>query len=495
MGKFGDELRVILQVTGLKYAVVAQEVNFDASYISKWINTNMLPSSKAAESVCKKLAALFADSISDAMLEPLGQKLHLNLSDDPNKLESQLFTRLVESYRIDAHAKEITMGSKGSSGQQTISLTKRGQQDRAKILQSLALYRKRSNEITITVLGDLIQCPLQDLLFLMDIQYEIDRLNFERVTIEVHISKNSIRPDRNERSNVALINWISMKSKGRCRFYYNEFVGAGLVICIHDLVLYNSQLLHNNRWLITNTTWDRELIAEYENALTTRILPVGKRLFERLSSCKLTPQDEARGFFPGFYSKVLTGTFDIFLLSEKTLERLFALDLGFDEKILAFWKKKYHFFRARLESGEDVKYVFYRDAFERLTSQGVIRVIDKEVTLPIELRMKVLEDLNDMIGCYNFEFKVANNYLVNDIRHTDLPNMYLAARTDYFISFPRFTQQEFIIVRDERFHTMLHNLFDLIWVGGATQLLDGKEVIGKYITSCHEMLAFELFNS
>ena len=64
---FGLKLQAYLHRLGVKNAVLAKELRYDVSYISKWVNGSAIPSSKNAVAICRNIAKQLSQ-IKDAAL-------------------------------------------------------------------------------------------------------------------------------------------------------------------------------------------------------------------------------------------------------------------------------------------------------------------------------------------------------------------------------------------------------------------------------------------
>ena len=63
MWEYGPLLKKLMAFTGVKMADVADLLNYDLSYISKWCNQSKLPAARNALKINQSLAALFTREI------------------------------------------------------------------------------------------------------------------------------------------------------------------------------------------------------------------------------------------------------------------------------------------------------------------------------------------------------------------------------------------------------------------------------------------------
>lgn len=102
MWEYGPLLKKLMAFTGVKMADVADLLNYDLSYISKWCNQSKLPAARNALKVNQSLAALFAREIRTQEKPELFAKA-FSVSPGPNELETVVQAMLDEGYRSSVH--------------------------------------------------------------------------------------------------------------------------------------------------------------------------------------------------------------------------------------------------------------------------------------------------------------------------------------------------------------------------------------------------------
>lgn len=109
------------------------------------------------------------------------------------------------------------------------------------------------------------------------------------------------------------------------------------------------------------------------------------------------------------------------------------------------------------------------------------------------MRFEILNDFLEMLENYdNIKVKVIDHYLINEIKHKDLPNLYLSPTSGYFLMFPVDGIQKFSFIKNNSFQKKLICTFDNIWNDGIIPLLNGREVIDEYLSICNEIMLLDL---
>ena len=62
MNPYAEVLKQLLQYTETKYTTLSQAIDYDMSYISKWVNGARLPASRHADRIHEDMARFFADT-------------------------------------------------------------------------------------------------------------------------------------------------------------------------------------------------------------------------------------------------------------------------------------------------------------------------------------------------------------------------------------------------------------------------------------------------
>lgn len=182
---FGNAIKQLLLINGIKMGNLAVFLGYDISYLSKWINDSKLPSSKNAEYICKRIASYVTELSTPAACIETAAELKFELTDDldfENALFHQLYTIFLKqknpaSYvpRIENNAIILTDSS---------SLAKEIQDE------IISLYRKSNS----TQLEVILIMPT-DFLLSNDISAINQLCNLENSRKKIHIRQIINLPD------------------------------------------------------------------------------------------------------------------------------------------------------------------------------------------------------------------------------------------------------------------------------------------------------------
>ena len=497
MGIFSQTLQKLITISGVKHSELARKINFDSSYISKWLNTDIIPSPKYINTIVSSIVEHVFENINEAQTAKICTDLDLKVKSDSavDTIKSAVEKKLLKDYTYDFDQKSHKALQKTTpvpEGSNSYGYSIRGK-NYNEILNMIHEYRKESDSINITLFGDFLNCPSTDIIFLMDVNAMVSHLDFKDVTFNVFVTESSIKSGNSNESYVTFLNSLMLVNKYDVNFYTIDALCCGFNLCIEDLVLYTASFLYNNSWTITNLITDKNLIHDFSKISKRDFIPVGNKLFETLDSTDVNNNSEMLHAFSGRETHILLGTVDNTMLNPGTLENIFRTCVTYETEIKSYCLKKHHFNIQRFQNGDEIKIIIFREALEKFVYKGLLRMIGKEIYIPAEMRFEILNDFMEMLENYNnIKVKVIDHYLVNEIKHKDLPNLYLSPTSGYFLMFPVDGIQKFSFIKNKSFQKKLMYTFDNIWNDGIVPLLDGREIIDEYLNICNEIMFLDL---
>ena len=497
MGNFSQTLQKLITISGVKHSELARKINFDSSYISKWLNTDIIPSPKYINAIVGSIVEHIFDNTNDTQTDKICTDLNLNIESNSTSetIKAAVEKKLLKDYTYDFDKKSHKTSQK--TGTISESTNSYGYSIRGKnyneILNMMLEYRKESDSINITLFGDFLNYPSTDIIFVMDINAMVSYLDFKAVTFNVFVTESSIKSSNSNESYITFLNSLMLVNKYDVHFYTIDADSCGLNLCIEGLVLYTASFLHNNSWTITNLITDKNLIHDFSKICKRDFIPVGNKLFETLDSTDVNNNSEMLHAFSGRETHILLGTVDNTMLNPGTLENIFRTCVTYETEIKTYCLKKHHFNIQRFQNGDEIKIIIFREALEKFVYKGLMRMIGKEIFIPAEMRFEILNDFMEMLEDYdNIKVKVIDHYLINEIKHKDLPNLYLSPTSGYFLMFPVDGIQKFSFIKNKSFQKKLTLTFDNIWNDGIVPLLNGRDIIDEYLNICNEIMFLDL---
>lgn len=98
MNPYAEVLKQLLQYTETKYTTLSQAIDYDMSYISKWVNGARLPASRHADRIHEDMARFFANTAQKQHQEGDLKRI-FSFADDGQDLAFHLYDLLSRAYR------------------------------------------------------------------------------------------------------------------------------------------------------------------------------------------------------------------------------------------------------------------------------------------------------------------------------------------------------------------------------------------------------------
>ena len=103
--RFSKLLKYLMDTAKIKNYTLAQEVQYDESYVSKWVTGSLMPSEKNSEKVLKDISACVVKSLNEEGLETLYSDYQVN---QEKELEEAIFDNLKAEFEYVTSLKEST---------------------------------------------------------------------------------------------------------------------------------------------------------------------------------------------------------------------------------------------------------------------------------------------------------------------------------------------------------------------------------------------------
>ncbi len=492
MGEFGVVLKKIIKFSGVKNAVVAQRINFDPSYVSKWINSDLLPSSRVVELVCLESTNLLIENIDGDELETVCKLIGAEYEqyEEISVTKQKIYDSLYHAYQHD-YEKKVPLQTTGERTK--VPYWERGRDRREILFKHLNEYRKTTDKIAISILGELLSCSSEDIIFLMDIKNEVEKLKFKTVTFNVFVSEDSIKKRPNMDTSIAFLNFVMLPLVGDVKYYNVKLSNGGLIVWVENLLIYYAQLYCKNQWRWQHFSFEKHEINYFSDMIKETVFTIARNMF---SICESQIDENAvkmQQMFSERENNILLSRIDMNFIPPHILTALLENMGIYGEEMISYCIKKQQLNKERLDGDEIFRFVIFREAFEELVYNGKVRVVGKELVVPIEVRFAILDYINILMSTYpNLRIKIIDTYLVNEIKHVSIPSFYLSQKKGFFLMFQENDLQKFCTIKDKYYQKNLLETFENIWNENMVQLLEGTDIICEYLDISSKMLYFEL---
>ena len=109
-------LQELMAEAGIKNLTLSEVLQYDVSYISKWVTGRLLPSEKSIDQITRAISACVVKGLSEKKKEKM---LMLNESADEEELQDKLYEKLLQAY-YESKGEELKKS--GKNGKQVLKM-------------------------------------------------------------------------------------------------------------------------------------------------------------------------------------------------------------------------------------------------------------------------------------------------------------------------------------------------------------------------------------
>lgn len=473
MSRFGDILKSLIDQYEMKNNTVAEAVNYDKSYISKWLNSNVLPSPNEIKNICHVMSQMMAE-------KHISRDEHQNLSMEQRRLiyletKNELYQSLFEAYQKDMHDRSIE--------KKVISVD--SVQERKEILlNQLFVIRKENKRTEINILGNLVTIPRSEAVFLMEFCNDVSALEFEEGEINFFLPYDAFSQLTKGTTFIALINLFMIRSKVQSYVYRSLIENTGLVLCGENYY-YVAQGNHNGIWMFENIHTDKMTTDNINRKISLNLMPTARKLIETID---LDHNYAGSMIYLTFYyphTKCVLGMMGM-QLSTALLTEQISSQLSADSSSFLFKQQQAN--RKALDEGKAYRFIVYREAIEKLVYEGKVFTGESVIILNPAQRLMYLQDLVKLIDRYdNLEIKVVDTFILKEVKHETLPNIYFGEGYCLFLNFPVDGKYSISLIKDAAFIQSAADSFESLWDEEELKLIDIRVVIDDYLFFCQNL--------
>ena len=93
--EFGKLIDKLIYFSGQKNYSLAMKLGYDVSYISKWINLNMLPSAKNIKNISKITSEFIVNSSSESSLDDISEYFNIKFNQDNSQSKKEIIKKVI----------------------------------------------------------------------------------------------------------------------------------------------------------------------------------------------------------------------------------------------------------------------------------------------------------------------------------------------------------------------------------------------------------------
>ena len=456
---FSKTLKKFLDDYGIKNAVLANELQYDESYISKWINGKSLPSKKNSRALISRIS----DYISDVEMEysPKGGIAR-------EEIRQTVFNELMAAY-----------------GEDESVLVHEKQNDN--------FYPLMSQHAFFDLLKDIRSDVDVALLYIFCLEHDVrmsvagiengyfiyDKPNKERkLSLTININPQEEDKEKLVYDSVFLIHMLTSLSNIDMRLYENE-IAVGKAVYINKNRKYISGMIFPDDGVACvyngNNREYAGLIAETVNHVTNS---------EKLVCEKTTMKDmlETKKYIHSLISvkiKWLMGHYTELLIPEDVFEEILRDNKIEDEDLF----KEAHIVTNLTMGHNNTELLIYESAISKLAITGELDFYNRKIILNPGQREKCIRHLRKLIedNPANFECKLIERGFSPDFQYITNPCLFISDSVYYLRLENGRYDDNICIIQNEKARKMYERFFGVVWSDREDTVLSDRSEILKHI--------------
>lgn len=468
--QFGKTLESLLLTSGVKNYTIAKALNYDVSYISKWISAAALPSRKNIDRIVSKTALTISEQGDQASLAELGRQLGISEVYDKEILVKTIKERLTEAYFA---ASGYSHDEKYINNAHFIALPE-GQQP---LLMDFSKEIDLNQQVNIAVMADLFALERTAKLALAGIENHRFRLKEMKDNIHLHLILNLDNLKGSMVYDVVLlIHLLTHYSLTDFHLSYSKAAAGKLIFAVEGNYAGITVLSGRRQYLCETATRDFVGVNSLYNGILMEQDPDKMIFFATAMDDMLESHEYIRTLFSQ-ENKWLVGHLTELLLAPEIFKRLSAEIWGSEEEIQKEARRAYAL-SANQEAQSRISIMIYDTALTNFLLSGEVDFFNHKAVLSPKERKEQLAYLYKLLSENQaLKVKVITGGFSDDFKYITNPCMFLSETMDYLRLENGCYTGNLLLVKDKSVQRIFHDFFEEIWSHREDVVLSDRERI------------------
>ena len=468
--RFSVRLEHLLSMTNLKNYALAKHLQYDESYISKWISGKSLPTEKNYEKIILGISQCIVDSLADSELEPFYAEYQIYKRED---LKKAIYDHLETEYNYVKDLKTSTGSEIASKISYYPELT-------------LSQFITKMKHPALRKVQELDVCALIDILRL-DKNYQLmiadfgnlsssQDLSFPGVHFSMFIDIESAAKNPAYTA-MFLLNMLTSLSNIDFDLYAGKQACGKLLFAVRDAYSL-SGMLYNNSHCVSVTSCEEPPMA---TSLYKKIKTLCNKETLLVRRTSIEEMMDSFDYEQSLFSKNQRWLFghptEHFLPHDLYVEVLKANAPDLDELSYAKLIQKHQLARKIIETAH-IQILVHTSAFANFIVTGVMDFYGHKITLNYEQRIRYMKHLQELLTTkYNLSLRTIKGKIITDYQHIPNPTILLSDGFCYLRLETHGARYNVCIPNKLIVNDIFHQFFDHIWknqeeLGTSDELLD-----------------------
>lgn len=492
---FGQLLEKLLYLSNQKKSILAKELGYDISYISKWVNGKNLPTQKNISNICKLSSEFIVSSLSESSRAELKQYFEIeNEIKDDSELKSYLEYSLKESYMNTAEKTIPNIYQKTNAEDNYNSIMHINPRLRKQYLSKyVQSHMKKSDSLDMIIFHNLYGLNDNDKIAILNTKETLFNIGDKK---DINVSLLLGFEGGNDDiifNTISIINIITTHSSMNFKVY-NCDIDQGLIISvIKGVMLHTAVFTKDKRCLFTNMSRKKSVIDDAYSTLDEIRISKAKPIVYNVKFKEFVKEKLWLQYIMEQDLKIILGNMNEFFMPQNLFNEVSRA--VFEEEEVINDLDKINAFLQNITYKSSMKVLIYEKELIKFITTGEINFFNKTFKLNKEQIKSHINNLKEIINNKNsnIQIKLIEHDFVEEFKNYKNPTLYLSKD----IKITKIHQEEngydYAIIKDNHFKETCDEFFDYVWAEKTNNLVSDKEIIINKIEK--SLLYTEIINS
>ncbi len=456
--RFSILLEGLMEIADLKNVTLAQELQYDVSYISKWINGRTLPSEKGLEKILHGISKCIVDSLQKENLAQLYKKYNVFCEEH---LEMAIYENLLIEYN---YVKELKVDTGLEVTPQIAYFPE------LTLLQFVTKMRhpvlRNVQSLDVVTMMDLFAMEKNCQAAVLELQQAGgDSMNYFFPGVHFSMLLDTSIDRGNVLRNVELLlNMINNFSTVNFDLYESKQAIGKAIFAVESGFTISGMMTDSNHCIAVTTSENAEISSTMYHKLKSFCTHNNQLLEHATMRDFLQNNNYMKAILAEWRQWFISFMTEHFLTDELFEEILMGLpEKDLSDEIIAMLRKNHSLLRNILE-GTQSEIVIYDSALQNLMVSGELCFYHSKVILNTDQRIRYLAGLLELLDRNpNFKLRIINYETVPKFQLFSTPNIFCTESITYVHLINCHEGDRLEILRKYSISRMFHEAFSLIW--------------------------------
>ena len=491
--EFSCTLEQMMTMADVKNYTLAQALQYDVSYISKWVSGRMLPAERNVEKIIRKIVQCIIESMSEETHEKLLQEYHTEYD---SELENALYDNLNTSYN---YVKNLKKSTGSDIAPETTYFAEMTLPQFASHMMHPSLRRVKALELV--ALMDLFAMEHEHRMLMTrpeNNHLPIHNVRFPEVKFALIVNLDSEKQNAVSDA-VFMINLITNLAYIDFEMYASSQAAGRILLSVKESFAISGMLMDDNHCMAVtiseNTDTCTRLYQKMKLMCTKEMLLFRKttmqEMLDNFNYIQSTLSANLNWLIGHFTEHFLPADLFTELLEQVDMNGILIQEENTDEKLT-----KMHNLSSSILNEEDVNPVniaIYESALNDFAVSGNFDFFNKKIELDMEQRLRCIQNILDVFEKNpNVHIRIIRSAFSNSFQYAAKHSLFLSDMISYLRMDIDSYHDNIVQLNASQVKSLFFKFYNIIWSDWDAGIIsDRKEVMAvlKHVKQSIKLLS------